>query len=167
MAVKSVRAGEPLRLELQLSEGDDAKFVRAFLKDQAGVDLTTVDLGNVSRGLYINSSEAMPNIPQVTATYVVYEDSGFSIESCFTRGLDVFVLDQLEATQLPGVSELEGSIQSAGTVSGSVKSTGLSAEIKTNTLDGVIESPAQIDGEVDRSSTTGEIKTTIIKGDIK
>lgn len=88
--------GDPIRLNLQIDDGNNAVFVQAFLQDAAGTAIgSPVPMTNYGNGLYKNSANTMPNMPQVTAVYVVYTDAGHTTPSTiYADGLDVFNLEQ-------------------------------------------------------------------------
>lgn len=74
------KIGTPIRLNLQLSDGEEALplVVKAKLKDESGVDIFTEQtLSHVGGGLFKNSSLVMPEErPEITAQYTVYEANG-------------------------------------------------------------------------------------------
>ena len=88
--------GEIIRLDLQLFDGATDKFVRAFLNDKDGNPYTpaSVDLSHANNGLYKHFSLTYPDIPQLTATFKVFDDSGFTQESInHAEALDTFEID--------------------------------------------------------------------------
>lgn len=88
-----IKEDEKMFLSLQLFDGDDTKYIRAYLVDQLGWDLTEIDLTNVGRGLYTDYNYEYPNRPIVEVTYVVYDDDSYSIESDrYSRAQDLFQL---------------------------------------------------------------------------
>jgi hypothetical protein len=92
-----IAVGSPILLSLQLWNNAIDKFVRAFLKNPDGSPYSTpqIDLTHVGNGLYINNSLIMPNIQAIFATFIVYEDSGFttpdsgftSVEGVYQQGV--------------------------------------------------------------------------------
>lgn len=88
-----VKAGNPINLNLQIDDGSTDKYVRAYLKDSNGDDLpeSPVDLQHVGNGLYSDDSVTMPGYDEVTATYKVFSDSGYTtLDTEYTHGFDVF-----------------------------------------------------------------------------
>lgn len=77
------KPGDPIRLNLQLFDGDENKFIKAYLRDNLGAQLagSPVTLTHTDNGLYEDDSILMPNNPEVTAVYEVYNDSGFLFRS--------------------------------------------------------------------------------------
>lgn len=108
------RYNAPIPLALQLFDGNVSKFVRAILHNASGTELSEspVALTHVGGGLYQDSSVLMPNTDLVVASYVVYDDSGFTTESLvYSRVAESFYLDlpaQVDASQwFPALLEAE------------------------------------------------------------
>lgn len=99
--------GATLNLNLQLFDGATNKFVRATLRDASGASLgSPVAMPHVGLGLYSDDSQVMPNTAEVTATYKVFDDAGFTTPSAdHSDALDVFALT--EATALVSNVDLE------------------------------------------------------------
>lgn len=70
------KIGEKLRLRLQLFDFADDKYPKAFLYDENGGSLGSVNLDLVEDGLYQNNDFSMPDTELVTAIFKVYSDSG-------------------------------------------------------------------------------------------
>jgi hypothetical protein len=90
--------GDPIRLNLQLWDGATSKFPLAVLRDGLGNELpeSPIGLSHIGDGLYADDSVDMPDTPEVTATYVVYNDAGFTDESDeHQQSLDVFPLNTI------------------------------------------------------------------------
>lgn len=72
--------GQPVRLNLQISDGEDSLplVVKAFVRDPGGqlIFNSPVTLTHVGFGLFKNALNIMPDLPEVTAQYVVYEEDG-------------------------------------------------------------------------------------------
>lgn len=87
------KVGEPLRLNLQLSDGEDnlPLRVKAFLKDHEGQLLTDepIELYHVGLGLFKDSSADMPDIPEITVQYIVYEEDGVT-PAPYSVDIDIF-----------------------------------------------------------------------------
>jgi hypothetical protein len=94
MNVVPTVSGEPIRLNLQLSDGEESLplVVKAFLKDDEGIELLPdpITLGHVGLGLFKNFSVIMPeDIPEITAQYVVYEQDGIT-QAPYSIDADIF-----------------------------------------------------------------------------
>lgn len=87
-----VKIGDKLRLRLQAYNGDTDVFPVAILRGEVGTAIgSPVPLVHLGNGLYGDDSVSKPAGAIVTATYVVYNDSGHTIESdIHARVLDVF-----------------------------------------------------------------------------
>lgn len=83
----------PIRLNLQLSDGDESLplQVKAFIKDHEGQLLLQdpVELYHVGLGLFKNSTIIMPDLPEVTVQYLVYEDDGVTLAP-YSIDIDIF-----------------------------------------------------------------------------
>lgn len=108
------KAGDPIRLKLQLEGGETNKFPRAFLYKSDGTLLSgsPVALTHEADGRYVNAELTMPDIPEVRVCYKVYNDSGFSsLSSDYHFSFDVFQLnstyDTLASLVTPPVLEVE------------------------------------------------------------
>jgi len=81
---------------MQLDDGATDKFIRATVTDSSGNSVTgsPVTLSHDQLGLYQDSSLSMPDDPQVTATYEIFDDTAMSMLSSEYGGyyLDVFPL---------------------------------------------------------------------------
>lgn len=95
------KVNDPLRLKLSLSDGNTARFVRAFLFDQNGAVVAPgfVNLSHQSNGIYADNSVLMPNLDQVVAKYKVYYDNTY-LESdlCYPQAIDYFEKDAFDPT---------------------------------------------------------------------
>ena len=114
-----VEVGDPIHLNLQLDDGVTSKYVRAYLKDSAGTDLagSPFNLTHVGNGLYSNDSVVMPNTAEVTATFKVFSDSGYTtLDTDYSFGFDVFQRDDhigllnSISNDVAGAAEIEGEI---------------------------------------------------------
>jgi hypothetical protein len=89
-----ISVGASLPLALQLHDGATGKFVRAHVRNQAGTAVTgsPFSLTHVANGLYTNSSyTVLITETKLTATYITYDDAGFTTESVFhTRAAEMF-----------------------------------------------------------------------------
>lgn len=116
------KVGDPIQLHLQLEDGNTALFVRAYLTDNTGAVFgTPIALSHVGEGLYLDNSVGMPAFDFVQATYVVFNDAGFTSESdLYGRSIDIFQRDELLPQQLPEGTDLEAVVASDETVVGEV-----------------------------------------------
>jgi hypothetical protein len=85
--------GNPIRLNLQISDGEESLplIVKAFIKDDEGQLLLNdpIELFHVGLGLFKNYSLEMPDLPEVTAQYVVYENDGIT-PAPYLIDMDIF-----------------------------------------------------------------------------
>jgi hypothetical protein len=98
MGISAVEQGEELGLVVQIEDGTSSGlYPRAIVTSDSGSTITggTVDLTVASStGMYYNAGTAltMPNNAFVTATYIIYTDSGHTTESStYMRSADVFM----------------------------------------------------------------------------
>lgn len=92
-----VKAGQAIKLNLQLSDEDASAFPQAELIDETGSPIagSPVNLSHVSNGLYTDDSISMPAVEVVYAQYKTFIDSGYTQRHpvhCDTL-LDVFERD--------------------------------------------------------------------------
>lgn len=96
MSFYPTELGKEVRLNLQLTDGEEnlPKVVKAVLKDHLGNTLPNMPLilTHVGGGLFKNFSELMPNVPEMTAQYFVYEDDGVTLSDEYDIPIDVFYL---------------------------------------------------------------------------
>lgn len=89
-------AGEILPVTFKLFDTNNAVFVKATVKTDAGVGLSgsPANLPNVGNGRYQTSSFRMPSgVNYVTVDYQVFNDSGFNTPSTvYANGTDQFAL---------------------------------------------------------------------------
>lgn len=156
----SVKLGDPVFLNLQLSSGSAGKFVSVTLRDDNGTVLpgSPVSLTDNGAGFYSSKSFLMPNRAIVVATYRVFENAGLTVRS-ETDGdtIDLFVLDYVAAAISVGVDGITGIItQVETTIVGVLESSDISGQIET-----VSET---ITGTLFTGSITGEISDNIFTG---
>lgn len=86
--------GERIRLNLQLWDGAENKYVRAYLYDDSGDEIATVNMTHVGNGLYSDSSVVMPFTNQVRAVYRIFSNSSYSFSSTrHAHAMEVFPLE--------------------------------------------------------------------------
>ena len=155
---ESLKVGQKIPLNLQLSDDDQILFPRVILKDDLGADLPSspIDLPHIDSGLYLDSSVSFPAIDRVYAIYRVYDDAlrTSPSKSHFNTVVDVFdrdfnreLLDQINidinsliTNALPG-QILEGFIDDNGELTGLLLDDQLS-------LIGEIEDNGELVGEI-------------------
>jgi hypothetical protein len=84
--------GAAVPISLLLADGDAGKFPRAFVYDQSGALLITIDLTHSANGLYVPASVySMPDRIFITVVFIVYDDALFAVESTkYNRVSDTF-----------------------------------------------------------------------------
>ena len=93
------KVGTPIYLDLKLQDGNTGKFVRAFVRDVSGTPIagSPALLTHIGEGRYINNSLIMPDTPEVKASYIVYDDALFAVESSiYVHGADIFKRSSLD-----------------------------------------------------------------------
>lgn len=146
-----VKLGSTIHLNLQLEDGATDKFPSAILRDKDGTQISVEELTHTGNGLYQNDDQVMPNTDEVTATYLVYEDSDrTTISPLYGAALDVYTLDRT----LSLVEDINNSINAL--VSGSLPGESLIGLIEENgqELTGLIEDQdeAEIVGTLEDSN---------------
>lgn len=92
--IYSLKPGEKLPLSFQCFNYSESVFVRAILRDSDWAELpqSPVDLTLGADGKYSNGLIDMPDVPHVTAQYVVYSDSGYTVvDPSQGAGLDLML----------------------------------------------------------------------------
>lgn len=79
--------GSPARLGLELTDGSNALFPRATVYNGGPVPLTTVDLANVSLGLY-RALWTPPYAGAFDIVYRVFSDVGHTVLADYEHGFD-------------------------------------------------------------------------------
>lgn len=143
MGVFDRRAGQVLGLRLDLlPPPSEARFVTAFLFDKSGNALTpaSVDLNDIGSGAHVEDSQVMQSVPQMVAKYIVYLDSARTQvdNDEYLGDVDVFELDELVPSQLPGEVSLTAEINDVE----------LGADVGDLTLDADVDGQELI-GEID------------------
>lgn len=149
-----VPAGSPIPISLQLWDGNNGAFVKAFLKNEQGAPYSpsSIDLQNVGNGLYLNSTLLMPVSGVILASLFVFTDGTYLVpDDNYTASSDIF------SVQSSGGGG-GGSVVNGGSVVGYV--------IDANPLVGVVESD-QATGEVANTSLTGQIDSSQAEGEVQ
>lgn len=97
------KVGDRLNLKLSLTDGNPNKFVRAYLRNQAGAiqSPAEVNLPHIEKGIYGESTLQMPNENQLLVIYRVFSDAGFTIiDQNYSQALDLFSRDDLDLRAL-------------------------------------------------------------------
>lgn len=90
--VSLVEEGDGIPVVLQIQDGNATQFVKGIIYDDAGDELTTLDLVNKGDGLY-RTVWSMTDDPFVTVVYIVYETLVPLTESTtYGRDVDTFML---------------------------------------------------------------------------
>lgn len=85
-------------LSVQLTDGNDTKSIRAFVRDNLGDIIFQRTLVNVENGFYHFTSYNMPSIPFITVQYIVYtDDTQTTIDTSYDIGNDVFYRDDSQS----------------------------------------------------------------------
>jgi len=96
--IEEVERGKPVRLNLQLSDGEESlpRLVKAFLRDENGTLISDYPLGiyltHVGQGLFKNKEFLMPDsVKEITAQYIVYQQDGVTIDAEYIHSYDKFI----------------------------------------------------------------------------
>lgn len=154
-----VKLGDPMPLFLQLGGSVTGKFIKASLKDAAGVSLGAFPLADRGLGLYSSPDVAMSGATVVYATYEVFDDAGFTVPSpLYQNGEDVFLLDT-GSSATPAVD-----LQSLEVVFGA---TSIDVDVVTDSLEGeLVESPAVVADVAPVLTVEAAIDNQTIEGEI-
>jgi hypothetical protein len=81
-----------LTLNAQLSDGDLSlpKVVKALVKDPNANVISETILAHIGDGLFLNTNLQMPEVPYLTAQYLVFNPDGVTRDYSYTVGLNVF-----------------------------------------------------------------------------
>jgi len=146
-------AGASLNLRHDLFPTPDAqKYARATLTDKNGASVGsgTVDLTAVGFGLFVDTSEAMPSTEMLVAKIEVFDDAAYTELSCDYPGdTDVYELETLQPSQLPGDAVLEAEI--------------ITAQVEAEITDGEVSAEitgGEVEAELETQETATEIETT-------
>ena len=78
---RTARLDEPVVVSNALYDGDESKYVRAFIYEDSGLFVTSIDLLHRALGFYHQTFVA-PSVGQYTIVTIVYNDPAYS-EECF------------------------------------------------------------------------------------
>ena len=150
------KSGEVLFLQAQLSDGEESLPLRiiADLLDGSGLLLKTVELSHTGKGVFVESSETMPNEPNLKVKYYVYELNGTTLKSIFGVTEDNYMLE----------SSLGGG-ESSGALVGTIIKRVLSSSIIMRTQVSIIKSN-YLEARIDSSNLKAEIIKQRLLGEI-
>ena len=79
----ALKAGEKIPLHLVLESRDTTKFVRATIRNEAGVEIgaSPVAVAHLADGAYFDDSVSMPDTPNIMVRYEIYDDAFFTTPS--------------------------------------------------------------------------------------
>ena len=172
MSVYLVEPDDPIILGVQLYDGDGTKFVRAFVFNEFGVPVTGSPflLSHQSQGFYTfldvnNFKYPLTGDRQIRATYIVYNDAGFTVENeCHSRVIDMYRPFEGSSSTTPDPDPTAGipslnliGIISDMEISGTIQSDEILGEIELFDLVGVIESSGEIHGNAEVEGIVGII----------
>jgi hypothetical protein len=113
----AIKQGDAIPLVVQLFNGVTDRVVKATLiKPDGTTYASAVTLPHVSTGLYKNSSQLMPLVDYIIATYTIYDDTGLVEDTVYARGSDTFYRSKEEDP-----SELVGTLEDQNMIVGSVE----------------------------------------------
>lgn len=155
-----IAPGSPVRLNVKLKDGATDKFLRATLRRADGAELagSPVAVPHTAGGLYEADSFLMPDDPEVTASFKVYLDAGFTLPAPYEEGMDVYsrAADSIGAVVPQSALVLEATIVTGDLVGELAVGETLTGEV----------TEAVVVGEIAAGDITGEIVAGDIEGDI-
>jgi len=162
-----VREDDKIPLSIQLFDGATNKYVKVILRDPDGVEITgsPVALSHIGEGHYTNDTIVMPLLDYITATYKVFNDSGFTDPSITHSDSEELYKLAVPVAELIEVLNKINQILSEGVVA-----KGLGYD-----LEGAIEEPettATVDentvvAQVEESTALGTVDTLELQGIIE
>jgi len=140
-----------MTLHLQLECFETGLFPRAILRDDDGVFIKNVDLGEAGDGLY-TAKDTMPS-QNVYATYQVFSDAARTTLTKDGAGVDLFIL--ATDTTVRRDDKIVGVIGSSGVLIGRIEEEEIVGVMKqSDALVGVMES-SELQGKIDSSVIVG------------
>lgn len=109
-----MKIGNKIPLMLQLFNNESAKFVRAFVRNDANVAISgsPFTLTHLSLGLYSNLSALFPATTFVTVQYVIYDDAGFTtLSEGYEITQETFTIDP-DVNSDRSLNAIEGNLDS-------------------------------------------------------
>lgn len=150
----------PLVAQLECAPGAPTFYVEAELLKDDRTPLTTVQLTEEADGRFSNTSVVMPDLPFITATFVVYENAGLTIESedycrvteTYNLGANVDeISSKLDALLTKGQDlGLSGDVEADSMVDGNL-------DTSESELSGVTQTESEVSGIVEEIKTSGNI----------
>jgi len=162
--------GQTIPLALKLWDGVSDKYVKATVRDNAGVEITgsPVLLSHVGEGNYKVDTLLMPDVDFVTTSYIVYDDSLLSTESIdYTHGTDTFLQ---EVPNSVIVDKLDEIIATLNALQGQSTEANLKGYIiGDEVLTGIIQEAEEIKGLISGDSLQGTVSedSLAIQGNIE
>ena len=91
MSIQNITTGSTVPIELLIVDGATDQYPRALVYNQDSLLLTTIDLSHDNEGNYSGTTYTMPDTTFVKVVYIVYSDSGHTVENDkYERALEVF-----------------------------------------------------------------------------
>jgi len=153
MAGILVQAGNDMPLHIQLACYETSQFPIAILKDDSGTFIKTVDLVDRGDGLY-TAKESMPS-KNVIATYKTFSDSGKTIVTDDSAGLDIFILDSVVSQRRD--DKIVAIIDSGDTVEGIIDDSNLMALVEANEISVSVVSDGNLSGSIEEDVIEGKL----------
>lgn len=154
-----LQVGDPIFLELGLSDKETNRYVRARLYDENNVEIvgSPFTLSHVNNGLYVNQTLTMPNTPILRAYYEVFTDPGMTIPDNLYPSLytDTFVLVDkpsinVDVSNLQAIAmdqDLQATVLDSNFLQGEVRLSEQTAQIlETNNLTATVRD-SSLEGE--------------------
>lgn len=127
---------EKLYLNLQLFDGAASLPKRVFvdLRDEVGSLIKPrFEIAHVGEGEFRESSELMPNVDMVSASYFVYENDGVTLDLSYAVGKDVYMRDYSAEIIDTNLDVKVSTVSGGGSVS-NIAGLELLAEVKENDI---------------------------------
>ena len=156
-----LRLGQTLPIALQIANGATAVFVRAFLYDATGTQLSgsPVSVPHRANGFYATNAVTMPNSSIVYVQYIVYTDASFAtLLTTQARVLETYVLDTSIAAIRDDLERTGGKLDTRATQS-SVNDIPtaplLATDARLNNLDAAVSTRLATTNYIDPPTITG------------
>ena len=164
MAEIPVSKATAVPLNLQLGPGDEGKYVRAFLRDTNGGNISgsPVDLVERGLGLYTSTAFVMPDLPFLLAVYKVYDDAGYTVKSpTHSDEIDLFYQPAEVQLNTDRLDHITGVIRLAPNLSAMIDSSNskqIRASLGRAGVAGEIRSSENLGGAVRSTSLRGVLE---------
>lgn len=108
----TVPTGSPLPLIAVLSDGATNKFPQAIVYNSSNVVVATKYLTSIANGIYKDSTYTPPSNGDYLALYIVYDDSGHTIENTtYPRVSDEFSVGPVASSSVSVGAQIELEVQ--------------------------------------------------------